>query len=445
MSRFGQKALMLALLATFTTAYAIERPVLLPPVKGDSIVPKTTKPPKPPLRLLHTPVVSFPETTGIEITPATATAPYLDLFQKAGFRWARVDVPWDGAEKQRGVYDLSAYETLAAELKRRDIEPLFTLGFLNPLYDSGQPPHSAEALAAYSSFSGAAARQLRSTVKNWEIGSEPNSEAAWKSQPNPADYAALALAAEKSLRSENPKAFILSGGLRGVDLPFLQAAFSHGLARAIDGIALHLSTDQGPEALEDQLKSLRSFLEDYAPRRGLEIRVSKTGFTGGENKKDTDRQPDSLVRSMLYDFGKSMSMTIWSPDKGSVPEPLVVSGPAQATDPTQSPNTPAFRALASMNRLLNGAKLLRVRELPPPMNGLVFSARRKQINIFWSSNGDRELKVNLRGAPSEGMPVYNVFGEPQASLKGKESTLHLTESPLYVEGRLDVVGCEAGP
>ena len=28
---------------------------------------------------------------------------------------------------------------------------------------------------------------------------------------------------------------ILSGGLRGVDLPFLQAAFSHGLARAIDG------------------------------------------------------------------------------------------------------------------------------------------------------------------------------------------------------------------
>jgi hypothetical protein len=387
-------------------------------------------------------MVSLPETVGIEVSPSTP-ATLLDTFQKAGFRWARVDFPWDAVEKQRGVYDLVAYDTLATELKRRDMEPIFTLGFLNPLYDNGQPPHSAEALAAYAAFAGAAARQFRKTVKTWEIGSEPDTEAAWKGQPNPADYAALALAAEKTLRAENPKSVILSGGTKGINLPFLQAAFSHGLSRAIDGVGIHFVGTSSPESLADPLKELKNFLNEYAAHRNLEVWFSKVQFGAGNSPAEAEKGALYVVRCMLYDFGKNLPVTLWSPAAEDLPT-VPLANPTPTPHPDTPPAPPAFRAVEFMNRALNGLKLVRPRELPSPMNGLVFGSRHKEINVLWTSTGERDLKVRLRGAPSEGVPVFDAFGQPQAPLKGKEATVHLTETPLYVEGRLDVIGYGPG-
>jgi hypothetical protein len=170
---------------------------------------------------------------------------------------------------------------------------------------------------------------------------------------------------------------------------------------------------------------LKQAAKEYGSGQGLSLLV--TGWTAPYDAKSASPSPEAAARRLLYDYGQNLPATILSLEEGSQP----------AADLTQSP---AFKAVEFMNRYLDGLQLKRVRELPDPNQGLVFVSRRKTVNVLWSDGGESELKAQPHGGPKEGLPVYNWLGEPQPRLPQGETSLKLTGSPVFIEGRLNIVG-----
>ncbi|MBW3622547.1 MAG: hypothetical protein KY468_03960, partial [Armatimonadetes bacterium] len=63
--------------------------------------------------------------------------------------------------------------------------------------------------------------------------------------------------------------------------------------------------------------------------------------------------------------------------------------------------------------------------------------RGKEIHILWSESGTRTLPVQAR---KDSLPVYDMYGKPLKEIDAKETPLEITESPLYIEGRLLIGG-----
>src|ERR1035437_7707912 len=66
----------------------------------------------------------------------------MEMLAAGGFKWVRMDFHWSSIEKQKGLYDFSAYERLLAALKPYGIHALFILDYTNKFYDDDLPPHT---------------------------------------------------------------------------------------------------------------------------------------------------------------------------------------------------------------------------------------------------------------------------------------------------------------
>jgi len=77
----------------------------------------------------------LPAGVGVNIHFTTGHERDLDLIAAVGFRFIRMDFHWAGIEREKGVYDWSAYELLTANLEKRGLRALFILDYSNPLYE----------------------------------------------------------------------------------------------------------------------------------------------------------------------------------------------------------------------------------------------------------------------------------------------------------------------
>ena len=59
---------------------------------------------------------------------------------------------WNDIEKQKGVYDFSAYDILVSQLEKHSILPYFILDYGCQWYDKGLSPCSDEGRQAFVNF-----------------------------------------------------------------------------------------------------------------------------------------------------------------------------------------------------------------------------------------------------------------------------------------------------
>ena len=100
----------------------------------------------------------FPKGFGVNIHFTDAQPGEIKMIAAAGFRWVRMDFKWDATERERGVYDFSAYQRLLSSLDQYGIRALFILDYGNPLYDGGAPPRTETSRQAFARWAVAAAR-----------------------------------------------------------------------------------------------------------------------------------------------------------------------------------------------------------------------------------------------------------------------------------------------
>jgi hypothetical protein len=169
--------------------------------------------------------------------PATGPAP------DSGARWARVFLEWATVQPAPGVVDerlLGVYARGARALAARGTRLLLVVtrspGWASTTGLAGGPPAGA---APYARFIGTVAARLRGTVGAYEIWNEPDIPKFWGGPPDPRSYTRLLRTAYDAVKSADPDADVLFGGLTGNDYRFLERSYRHGARGSFDAVGVH--------------------------------------------------------------------------------------------------------------------------------------------------------------------------------------------------------------
>jgi len=121
---------------------------------------------------LPDPVV--PEGLGVNIHFTDPQPGEMEMLAQAGFKWVRMDFAWNATEREKGVYDFSAWDRLLTVLEAHKIRAVLILDYSNPHYDGGLSPASDEGRVGFARWAAAAVRHFRNRGVLWEMYNEPN-------------------------------------------------------------------------------------------------------------------------------------------------------------------------------------------------------------------------------------------------------------------------------
>lgn len=181
----------------------------------------------------------------------------VDILARSGVRWVRTNVSWDESEPTgSGVLDesyLSEVDYAVARLQRAGIQVLMPIADGVPYWASADPTRRHDPsgprwdrlwqpreISDYTSFvRRVATRYSAQGVHHFEVWNEPNYGLFWPSGPDPAAYTAMLKATYPVIKSADPRATVLMGGLSKNDYTFLEAMYTSGARDYFDVANIH--------------------------------------------------------------------------------------------------------------------------------------------------------------------------------------------------------------
>ncbi|MCL2119597.1 MAG: cellulase family glycosylhydrolase [Planctomycetaceae bacterium] len=261
---------------------------------------------KPPL-----PSMVVPDGLGYNIHFTDARPGELEMLAESGATIIRMDFGWDGTERQKGVYDFSAFERLTDSLEKHNIRPLYILDYSNRNYDQGLSPYSSEGRAAFAKWAAAAAVHFKDRGILWEMYNEPNIH-FWKPEPKPEDYILLALEVGKALREAAPDELYIGPATSEIDLEFLEQCFKAGLLEYWDAVSVHPYRQRDPETVIPEYAKLRWMIDKYAPEgKHIPILSAEWGYSSVWGNYTDEIQGKMLPRQWLVNLACDIPISIW--------------------------------------------------------------------------------------------------------------------------------------
>ncbi len=162
-----------------------------------------------------------------------------------GVHWVRMFLSWRAMQPNPGAVDpnvLNGYEQAFSQL------PAGTKVILDvvdtPQWETGSsdehaPPANPQ---DYASFVATLAHRFAPWVSAYEIWNEEDAPMWWTGAPDPTAYVHLLQATYPAVKSADPAATVLLGGLTGNDYPFLESVYAAGGKGSFDAVAVHTDT-----------------------------------------------------------------------------------------------------------------------------------------------------------------------------------------------------------
>jgi len=221
-----------------------------------------------------------------------------------------MDFSWGGTERQKGVYDFGAYDTLLLHLKGYHMRAIWILDYGNPLYDGGLPPTSVAARNAMSWWAANATTHFKGNNILWEMWNEPNIPGFWPPTPNPKDYAALAISVGKAIKAATPQELFAGPATSAVDPVYLEAVFAAGTLEYYDAISFHPYRQTAPETATEIYATVRGLVTKYSSRT-LPLVSGEWGYSDAWDKFDETIQSKYLPRMMMVNAISNIALSIW--------------------------------------------------------------------------------------------------------------------------------------
>jgi polysaccharide biosynthesis protein PslG len=170
--------------------------------------------------------------------------------RRAGARWIRVDVNWAQIQPD-GPHGFiwRPINRVVRAAHRCGMHVLGTLMYSPPwTRPPGTSPTYSPGSVAFARFAREAARHLRPMgVHAFEIWNEPNSSAFFTPAPSAEAYAAMLIAADRAIKSVQPHATVVTGGMAPAanasgsiaPLTFLRGLYRHGAKGHFDAVGAH--------------------------------------------------------------------------------------------------------------------------------------------------------------------------------------------------------------
>ncbi|HEV3134352.1 MAG TPA: cellulase family glycosylhydrolase [Acidimicrobiia bacterium] len=169
-----------------------------------------------------------------------------------GARYLRIDVDWSAIEQEPGTRDWSAVDRIVDTARTCGLDVIGVLAYTPawaraPGTSEHSPPIDPMNFAAFARA--AVERYAPRGLKAWEIWNEPNLTFFWAPAPDPAAYAALLRPAYDAIKTVDPSATVISGGLVPAEnqprqqamkpLPFLEGVYRAGGGGKFDAVGYH--------------------------------------------------------------------------------------------------------------------------------------------------------------------------------------------------------------
>ncbi len=184
--------------------------------------------------------------SGVVVNGQTGLSPQSDgLLAGLGVGWVRGFVPWTTFEPNPGRLNESQIAALESGIAALPKGTKVLLDVVNtPQWESGSPnpvmpPHNP---ADYARFVGLMAKHFKGRVAAWEIWNEEDDSSWWASGPDPAAYTALLKAAYPAIKTADPRATVVLGGLTGNDYEYLSQLYANGAKGSFDAVGVHTDT-----------------------------------------------------------------------------------------------------------------------------------------------------------------------------------------------------------
>jgi hypothetical protein len=162
-----------------------------------------------------------------------------------GAHWIRVFAPWNVLEPTAGAHPsnwLWTYDQLLATVPKGTKVILDVVG--TPTWESGSqaanaPPRNPADFATFLHF---LAARWTGKVAAYEIWNEEDSPQWWAGAPDPAAYTRLLQSAYTAIKTTDPNAEVVLGGLTGNDYNFLEGVYQAGGKGSFDAVGVHTDT-----------------------------------------------------------------------------------------------------------------------------------------------------------------------------------------------------------
>jgi polysaccharide biosynthesis protein PslG len=204
----------------------------------------------------------------------------------AKVRWTRLSLNWHDLEPSQGSYsswwlaDLDRSVQLAHDAGVKLILNLTD----GPQWASGStnrraPPRDPEDVVPFLRF---IADRYQGKVQAYEIWNEENLTYWWSPGPDPAGYTALLKAAYPAVKSADPSATVVFGGLNRNDYQFVEAAYAAGAKGYFDVMAVHPFTCKSPTNYYWVDGNTETWIGEGSdpPPSGSNARISKYPYLG---------------------------------------------------------------------------------------------------------------------------------------------------------------------
>ena len=250
-------------------------------------------------------VISAMNTWHVDQLPPDQLDPQLAAMSSNGVTLAREDAPWDWVEPnaptaQGHSYHWASSDQWMTEIAKNHIAWLPMLGYSpdwaatdpDPVWHSGSPPAD---ISQYASFARGLASRYGPGGSFWtqnpqvpydpvhmyEIWNEEDSYRYWNTGPNPAQYAQMYLQARAAIRSEDPNAIVIVGGLtdgNGEADAFVRQMFAADpdLRGNVDGFGLHPYVVT-PNDFESRVATFRQTLDSLGAA-SVPIDITELGW-----------------------------------------------------------------------------------------------------------------------------------------------------------------------
>ncbi|HET6312397.1 MAG TPA: glycosyl hydrolase [Chloroflexia bacterium] len=301
-----------------------------------------------------------------------------DAFMQTGAAWVREDFAWGLIQPTEQRYEWTATDRIVGGLTERKVNVLgiisYSANWATPSKEDDKQPSAISFYPPdpdkYAHFVRTLVSRYKGTVKHWEVWNEPDNSLFWKPKPNAREYAELLKVAYKAIKQADPTAKVLSGGVSGNAIPFLEEMVAAGAGSSFDILALHpyavplnpaqARVESRPEVhkmVDVELTKYRAFLERHGPARP--IWVTELGWPARDWGLDDAAQADYMAQAYAQMLASGLVERIfWYSFKDASDRPAdswgMLSWGKGKTD--LSPRRPSFSAYATLTRMLAGAK-----------------------------------------------------------------------------------------
>ena len=324
------------------------------------------------------------------------------------------------------------------------IDPLLVMTFGNPLYDGGKAPATPAGREAYARYGEELLKHYGSQIRWLEVWNEYNG--TWcggeAEKDRPKYYAEMIKAAYPKIKALRPDVKVLGFAAVVIPLPYLEGIFKHGGLQAMDAVVIHPYRGQ-PEGVEIEVAELQKLIRKYNDGKDKPIWVTETGsWDGSEYDWEQGKGLNLLGRSniarylvrqyaLLLSTG-TVEKVYWylTRDYNTFKTMGLLGDPK---DPRgRYAVHPAYVAYATLIRQLQGtSRRGGPRPAVSPMSCSSTAAARKRGSAGPPSRAHR---TGSRRA----LTVVNMMGvEEVLSPVAGQVYLTLTESPVYVKGKVD--------